>query len=307
MRIMKKQCAVYGLFLISMLFSASSYSWGALGHQISCDIAWRLSSPRIQAVLSQTAVRMGYKTYAQSCVWADTIKSQPSFKPLKPLHYINVPKDATSVQQSLCLRQKRVNCVITAINYYVARINHRSLSQKERDQALLLSSHFIADVHQPLHVSYAEDRGGTGTKVIFEGKLMSLHRLWDSSLLYCRPLIDRSLGKVSTVKNSWRSMGLYLYQQLVSTGQGVVGASVNSPVSVWADESLLLTRAIYRDIEAVGHQNSAENATGSNHLSHSRNRVLAANYCAQYHSIVVERLQLAGVRLARKLAVALAP
>lgn len=281
-RIAMRQLICINILFVITFFSANSYSWGGLGHRIVCDIAWRDSSSEVKKILSQTAKRMGYKTFADSCVWADRIRKNASYDFLKPLHYINVPVSSSSVKSSQCLVGQKVSqkprCVITAVDYYATRIRLPSLSQRQRDEALLLMSHFIGDLHQPLHVSYAYDRGGTAKKVIFEGKLLSLHGLWDSTLLYCQPF-SADLPRSS----SWKTIGRYLWN-----GGKKPDISVISTYSIisWADESLAMTKSLYRDTDS---------------------QRLPNDYCRQYHPLAVERLRLAGFRLARKLEETLAP
>jgi hypothetical protein len=255
-----------------LIISTSVFAWGALGHQVACDLAWRDSSPEIKNLLSAAAKRMSYKTFAESCVWADHIKRQSTYDSIKPLHYINVPRSANTVATSPCLKQAAPQCVITAIDYYLARISDKTLKQKERDQALLLVGHFVADVHQPLHVAYADDKGGTQRRVVFSGKLLNLHSLWDSELLYCQ--------LVSGKTPSWRRLGRHWYDAVSSLDDTMPS------VITWADESLALTQQIYASVKQPS---------------------LPANYCSRYYPIVQQRLRLAGKRLSRLLAAALVP
>ena len=48
--------------------------------------------------------------------------------------------------------------------------------------ALRFLVHFVGDVHQPLHLTNRE-RGGNGDPVLFEGRHMNLHALWDNQLI----------------------------------------------------------------------------------------------------------------------------
>jgi hypothetical protein len=262
---------LYSLVLLLLMKASPSHAWGSLGHHTVCDVAWRNSSTIVKKRLSATAKRMGYKTFAESCSWADDIRGKSAYDYLKPLHYMNVSRQAKRTGSARCLSTAKTTCVVTAIDHYLSQLNDRSLSEKHRDQALLLVGHFVGDVHQPLHVSYANDRGGTRRKVIFSGKVISLHRLWDSQLLYCQQV----RGKTA----SWRRLGRYLSEDKPA------GASVLS-ATAWADESLTITRQIYSNIPDRG---------------------ASQEYCEHFHPIALERLQLAGWRLATLLAQTLAP
>ena len=43
--------------------------------------------------------------------------------------------------------------------------------------------HLIGDIHQPLHVGRAEDRGGNDIRVKWFGKDTNLHRVWDTHII----------------------------------------------------------------------------------------------------------------------------
>jgi hypothetical protein len=263
---------VIAIITVCMCMAASlTYAWGPLGHQAICDTAWRLSDRPVRNYLEQAARRMEYKTFAEACVWADHIRSQAVYDWIKPLHYINVLRSAESVRQSSCLLSSMASprCVIDAIRFFEQRLRDGKFSQRERDEALLLMAHFVADLHQPLHVAYEDDRGGTRKQVVFEGKLLSLHSIWDQNIIRC------------AYQGSWRNLGKLLYRQ---RKQPLSEEELTS-VLLWADESLALTKIIYSNLP----------------------QALPANYCEQYYPLAEKRLALASRRLAVLLEQSLAP
>jgi len=260
------------LTAVSLMMASSAYSWGSLGHQVVCDIAWRASSPSVQRELSAASKRMGYKTFADSCTWADKIKSQPRYDSLKSLHYMNLDHRDSDVRSATCVSRQPPECVLPAIQYYLGEVKNTALNQKERDKALLLLGHFVADIHQPLHVSYKDDRGGTRKMVIYQGKLMNLHRLWDTQLLYCQGINGKRL--------TWRRLGAELFNRPQFSLE-----KVQLPTIEWAQESFEITQAIYREVN-----------------SNKDSQSLASDYCERHHPIVLSRLQLAGSRLTALLA-----
>lgn len=254
--------------IFSLICINNAYAWGPLGHQVICDIAWRQSSSNIRTLLAQIAKRQGYNTFAESCVWADHVRGQSDYKWLAPLHYVNVPRSAELSSQATCLRhpeKSQPKCVLTAIPYFSQHYRD-TVSRKEKDEAILLIGHFVGDLHQPLHVSYADDRGGTRKKVIFEGKVLSLHQLWDTQIVTCN------------YQGGWRQLGAVLSKKAEPVNH-------ESDILDWADESLIMTRQIYQNLS----------------------RRLPDSYCQQYHSMVLDRLALAGGRLASLLSSMLAP
>lgn len=292
---------VSGIFWL--IFSIPVQAWGPLGHQTICDIAWRSSTAAVRRQLSSAARRMGYRTFADSCTWPDEIRKQAKYDYLKPLHYMNVERQNTTTAQSACIqeedrwvRQKAKviyqwshaqfpQCVVTAIPYYVSRLGDSGLSQRQRDEALLLIGHFIGDLHQPLHISYKDDWGGNRRRVVFNGKVLSLHQLWDTDILFCQ------------YRGSWKKLGNQLYRKGLKGVEGVKGvkdttilnttvyqADITTPL-LWANESLQITRKLYRKLP----------------------KRLPKSYCKQYFPLAAERLQQAGFRLGQLLGTALAP
>ena len=138
---------------------------------------------------------MGYNSFAAACVWADAVRREAvreegDYAWLASLHYVNLPKSATSAREANCHRlssprTSRPACILSAMPYFSRRLADPSLDRRQRDEALLLLGHFVGDLHQPLHVSWKEDRGGTRQTVTFKGQTMSLHRLWDKNILSC--------------------------------------------------------------------------------------------------------------------------
>ena len=49
--------------------------------------------------------------------------------------------------------------------------------------ALEFLTHFVGDIHQPLHVSYADDRGGNSVEVHFFNEKTNLHECWDTKII----------------------------------------------------------------------------------------------------------------------------
>ena len=60
--------------------------------------------------------------------------------------------------------------------------------------ALKYVVHFVADVHQPLHAGYAEDRGGNTYQVQAFGRGTNLHALWDTGLIQNLSMISEALA-----------------------------------------------------------------------------------------------------------------
>jgi hypothetical protein len=88
--------------------------------------------------------------------------------------------------------------------------------------------HFVVDVHQPLHVGRAADRGGNAIEILVDRRPTNLHQLWDSGLLARDP---RPIGEVTVA--------------LVALAGANVRAWSGGRIADWALESLKLREFVY--------------------------------------------------------------
>ncbi len=223
-----------------LLVATSSSAWGPNGHRITGEIAWRSLTPKTKAALGELLPKGRYDTLAEAAAWADTdARRDPKHRWLESFHYVDIDPKAEHV-----VAGPRCECVMAGIQIQIARLRNPKLPQKDRIEALQLLAHFVGDVHQPLHVSHADRRGGTTIDVDFDGKPMTLHRLWDSGLLE-RKVRERVHGR----NKRWRSYA----QSLVDTQDADERARWMASLdpNAWADESLALSKqprfAVKRD------------------------------------------------------------
>lgn len=172
------------LLALAMGFAAlPAWGWGGTGHRMICEIAWQQMTPAARGEV-QTLMRLerGSHRFSEGCTWADRVRGDARYDFLAPWHYLNLPPGTTRYTDRLCPRQ---GCVVRAIETLRIALGDARRPPQERLQALKLLGHFVGDVHQPLHVGYAEDRGGTRRMVRYAGRdePLSLHLVWDDLLL----------------------------------------------------------------------------------------------------------------------------
>ena len=76
------------------------------------------------------------------------------------------------------------NCVSRQIDRSVKLLKDKAVPARERLMALAFLTHFVGDLHMPLHAGDRSDRGGNDVKAaygIVEGRI-NLHLLWDGYL-----------------------------------------------------------------------------------------------------------------------------
>lgn len=161
-----------------LTMSTSAAAWGDAGHRIVADLAEAQLRPQVRAevkrLLAKEAVDASLSSMA---TWADEHRSPAT----APWHYVNIPRDAACRfnYQRDCGDGR---CVVAAIERQ-AHVLAAATSDDERLKALKYLVHLVADVHQPLHAGYEDDRGGNKYQLRAFGRGTNLHALWDSGLI----------------------------------------------------------------------------------------------------------------------------
>ena len=220
MKINSMQRAVFAVLFMTV-FASGAQAFSYPSHAVVCDLAYQYAAPETQKMISGL-VRQSReaRSFAQLCGWPDRVRKIDDYKHTSVWHYINVARQDTSVHRAHCPGK---GCVTEEIRSMQKRL------QRDPDsdwQALAFLGHFVGDVHQPLHVSYSDDRGGNQTRIYYRGERTNLHALWDRDV----PSLSGTLAKDSNLIASF----------------SVEFLLEGSPED-WANESLEKTREIYRN------------------------------------------------------------
>ena len=252
----------------------SALAWGDLGHKVICEIAFRLVQPDTRAAVRRLIeTDAEFKTFADSCVYPDHPRRRA------PEHFINLPRDATGLTADGCPQADK--CVLTAILADAKILASKAETDADRLIALKSLGHWVGDIHQPLHVSFVDDRGGNTIRV--NGQCAgNLHATWDNCLvLYA---VGPDPAEAAT--------------DLLSTiGPDARVRWTASEPRDWANESFAISEAA-RTGYCLMHGPSCDAGAGS--------MSIGADYLAANEPVVKEQLQKAGLRLARMLDAALA-
>lgn len=167
------------ILIASVLLSCWSLpvaAWGPNGHRIVGQIAENHLTDKARDGIAEL---VGRASLAQISTWADEIKSDPAWRHASPWHYVN----AAPGQSLKSAKRSPRGDVIEAIQRFERVLRDPGAGRKERVDALRFLVHLVADVHQPLHVGYASDRGGNDIRVRWFGESTNLHAVWDEHLV----------------------------------------------------------------------------------------------------------------------------
>jgi hypothetical protein len=265
------------LFLICGAFAVprAAGAFGPLGHRI----AGLLAEPALCAsAREEIAALGGGESLAELGLWADTIRGIPGWERSAPWHYMNIESpENTGATDGLASAAAAIRAyrpppegdVLSAIERFRAELANRSLPARERAAALKFLVHFVVDLHQPLHVGGAADRGGNTIDVSYGGRVVNLHRFWDSDVLELRRL------------------GAERYARRLRPRFDALAPASSDPPAEWAAESLVLRRTVY--------------AFAPDPPLAAPPHALDAAYLASAQAVVEERLVRASERLAATL------
>ena len=151
-------------------------AWGPIGHYIVGELAEKHLTKRAQENLKKI---LGSESLAEVSVWPDEIKSDKNWNHTHAWHYVSIP-DNKHYHET---KASKKGDVIQAIKRFEKEVCNLKLERQKRYRAVKFLTHFIADVHQPLHVGRKEDRGGNTINLKWFGKKRNLHQVWDSEMI----------------------------------------------------------------------------------------------------------------------------
>lgn len=286
-----KHLALFIIFF-TVVLSKPSFALGKLGHQIVCQLTFEYLTAHKQAKITKLLKTIpkqhqdlinhyNYQkkgapiTFSNACTWADAIKRLEKFKSYDSWHYMNVSREHTEIKARDCSK----NCLPRAI------LKHQQLLTQDKNdhnwqqtQALLFLSHWIGDIHQPLHISFADDLGGNKIKIShLETKCSNLHWYWDQCILY----------KGKHTKTKWLNLLRAKWKQHAQPNWQA------EQVWQWADESFQIAKKStfnYCQLNTQGSCNKPEDKIK-----------LPKGYLTQHQAIMEKRLLQAAQRLTKVL------
>lgn len=178
-------------------------AWGADGHHITCLLAEPLLTPAALAGVRSLLPEYANGSLASLCSWPDNIRWMWKWQWTSPLHYIDTPDFYCNYNYARDCHNElgQVDmCVAGGINNYSSQLltyhsqgsslgTPRGLVDQNQNagynltEALLFLSHYMGDIHQPLHVAFTGDEGGNTIILHWYTRKYNLHHVWDSEFI----------------------------------------------------------------------------------------------------------------------------
>ncbi len=173
------------LFVLIAMLPQLAFAWSETGHSTVCEIAYaELSRDARREVDRLIKLDADYDTFAESCNWADGPPRQRDLD-----HYVNFPRSTRAVTEGVC--KLADTCIFSGIDADASVLLADASSDQARLDALKLLGHWVADIHQPMHTAFSDDRGANSITAIVvddEGEEIesTLHGVWDYWIIHWR-------------------------------------------------------------------------------------------------------------------------
>ncbi len=166
----------FAILIASALTSTHVVAWGAQGHQLIAALAESQLTQAASAEVHRLLAQEPGATMVSVSTWADEQRKGTT----AALHYVNLPGgDCTYHRPRDCADGR---CVVEAINANAAVLMSEA-PDPQRLVALKWLIHLVGDIHQPLHVGLASDKGGNLFQLRSFSRGSNLHAFWDSDFI----------------------------------------------------------------------------------------------------------------------------
>ncbi|KAG9104737.1 hypothetical protein FRC07_009741, partial [Ceratobasidium sp. 392] len=170
--------------LTAALMTTPALGWGDEGHKMTATIAQIHLLPSAKQAICGILPESAKCNLANVATWPDEVKKQPEWAWSAGLHFVNgikdyPPNNCTFGKYGWVTDQNVLQGIVNTTR------DVASLQGDQQDISLRFLTHYLGDIHQPLH-TVSRDRGGNLVPVIFDGQNSSLHYMWDDLLILYR-------------------------------------------------------------------------------------------------------------------------
>lgn len=188
---MKKQLAL----VFFVLINCYTYAYDAIGHRIIADIAYSNLNTKVRKQVDKV---LGTKGIIYYSTWADEVRSDDKYKYSYQWHYQNLKDGMTEAEMKYLIENPSAEG--EHLFYALDVLTQRIKKDKNDEEALKFLVHFIADMHQPMHLGRKDDLGGNRVSIKWFGRDINIHGLWDTQMLEARKMSYSEFSKYLQLK-----------------------------------------------------------------------------------------------------------
>jgi hypothetical protein len=188
--------------VLSLTQLRSALAWGDEGHEVVALVAQSFLDQdvrkRVTALLASDPDTLTGHDIVAEATWADKYRDaniSGSREKTRQWHFVDIELENPNLRQacfnfppipsgSPASNGPAADCVVDKIEEFAAELANPATDLEEQVAALKFILHFVGDLHQPLHSSDDNDRGGNDKRVSASGlKTNNLHHYWDTEFV----------------------------------------------------------------------------------------------------------------------------
>lgn len=176
---MKTIKLTYTVLVFLIIFSplkATNPDWGATGHRTIGKIAEDYLKGKTRRKIAEI---LDGQSLSLVATFGDDIKSDKRYNQFYTWHYVNMPFGVKYEDSD----KNPDGDLVSGIEKCKAVILDKNATKEDKAFYLKMLIHLIGDLHQPMHVGRAEDKGGNTIQVQWFNDGTNLHRVWDSNMI----------------------------------------------------------------------------------------------------------------------------
>lgn len=204
------------------LVALTAGAWSQKGHYVTAAIAENHLTPAARAAVDSL---LEGKSLVYWAAWLDNASYTMDYAYTKTWHYKNIEAGEEYPQATL----NPGGDVVTAIKSQIEILADSTASFRDKNLALKILVHCMGDMHQPMHLGRAKDRGGNEVKIKFFKNDTNLHSVWDSALVEATRKWSYS---------EWQ-------QQIDRATPEQISAIVEGSVDDWAEQTFNIAKRVY--------------------------------------------------------------
>lgn len=209
------------LLIVFVFVVTSAFPWGATGHRAVGKVAEAYLNKKAKKTIDQL---LNHQSLAMAGTWMDDVRADTAFGYMDDWHWVTI-LDGHTYDQS---QKNPKGDVVATLERIIRELKSHKLSAKDEVQYIKMLTHLVGDIHQPLHVGGADDRGGNEVKVSWFRSESNLHRVWDSEMIDDTKLSYTELAESLEKPDATR-----------------VAVLQKASVREWANESMTYRKQVY--------------------------------------------------------------
>lgn len=287
------------LFLGALPVAAQA--WDAAGHMLVGEIAWETCTPKAREAVRELVSTLDNQfnkgnpyNFVTICCWMDDLRSLPREQyPWSKWHYV----DSEKTDDGKDFKLPEPPHVVWAIGENLKTLKDPAATKEDRAKAVGMLMHWVGDIHQPLHATTWNDKGGNGYTIMgvpFSDTLgrssANLHTYWDKAF--------RFDGKDGQIFEMWKSPDVE--HRPKAAGETVIAEEAAKLIKQFPRESLdeLKTKGTAEDWARESHVLGCTKAyPPGDHPHDTEVRKLEPEFVHQSQEIAGRRIAVAGYRL----------